>query len=148
MSSNMIKLVELISILKEKTRLDIIFFNYEINSVEGYIYRRRFTLEYKDDKYARIIGREGDEEYLYILSHEIAKYLGMPDIFYNLTNKGRKRPVIDWYFINKEIYINEVLNNTLYTEASCLDIRMLNYSVDKSEERIKMLEKTKKVRNS
>lgn len=148
MSSNMIKLVELIYTLKEKTNLDVIFFNYDIDSVEGYIYKRRFTLEYKDDRYIRIIGREGDEEYLYILSREIAKYIGIPDIFYNLSIKGRKRPIIDWYLIDKERYINEVLNNTLYTEASCLDVRILNCNLVEEKEEVKIVKKNKKVRNS
>lgn len=58
-------------------------------------------------------------------------YIGYPDAFYQIDNEGFFVPYCDWAFSNKEEYLSELINNTMYDDASVENLIIFDENLER-----------------
>ena len=99
-----------------------------------------FNIKYNQDNFLRINVGEiylvssyiKKEQALKILVEAIGNikrgcndYIGTPDAFYQIEHDGFRVPYYEWAFTNKNEYLTELKNNTLFDDAEVLNLEII-----------------------
>lgn len=112
-----------------------------------------FNIKYSKDEFLRVNAGEiyvissyiEKEQALKVLVDAISKialrdnnYIGSPDAFYQIDNGGFYIPFYDWVWENKEEYLNELKNNTMFDDANIENLRIFNKEIEKEFQKLKV----------
>ena len=63
--------------------------------------------------------------------------IGLPDAFYEIKENGVLIPYCEWAFANKDEYLSELKNNTMFDDADIENLIIFNEEIEKTLQKTK-----------